>query len=377
MSTNPLEIRSRAPTRIDLAGGTIDLWPLYLFIDQPLTINLAIDLYADAALMQTQGKGRVTLRSEDQSIEGTWAWKDLLGAPASVGASPLRPSLGNSRTVLAIHPALELHFKLLRHYALQLPPAQLEGMDLRIGTRARSPAGAGLGGSSALGVALVGVLGSWARAGAPLDPAVEGERMVEVVRDIETTVIQVPAGVQDYYGAMFGGLQALRWRPSVHQRASFPLEILRELEGRITLFYSGQSRNSGINNWAVYKSFIDRDTDIRSRFVEINLATHRLEAALTARDWAGVGQAIADEWTARRKLAPGITTGEINKAYEEASKIARVSGKVCGAGGGGCFFVYSPDGNDPRITEAVAATGVQPLPFKAVPAGLEVKVARV
>src|SRR3954465_6219980 len=86
---NTKAIRAKAPTRIDLAGGTLDLWPLYLFLEEPLTVNLAIDLYAEVSLMQTRGTGKVTLRSEDQGVEGSWSWKDLLAAPAAIGSGPV------------------------------------------------------------------------------------------------------------------------------------------------------------------------------------------------------------------------------------------------------------------------------------------------
>ena len=55
---------------------------------------------------------------------------------------------------------------------------------------------------------MIGALASWAK-GQPVNPLEEGEKWIDIVRDVETTVIQVPAGVQDYYGAMFGGLPGI------------------------------------------------------------------------------------------------------------------------------------------------------------------------
>ena len=39
-------IESIAPPRVDLAGGTIDIWPLYLFHPGATTVNFALSLYA-------------------------------------------------------------------------------------------------------------------------------------------------------------------------------------------------------------------------------------------------------------------------------------------------------------------------------------------
>jgi D-glycero-alpha-D-manno-heptose-7-phosphate kinase len=351
------EIKSKAPTRIDLAGGTIDLWPLYLFLERPTTINLGIDLFAEAELIESDsrktGHGTVVLRSDDQNIEQEIGWEQLSHAQ--------------------VPPQLALHLKLLRHFALFRKP----GTDLTLKTRAKSPAGAGLGGSSTLSIAMIGALASWAK-GSPVNPIEEGEKWIDIVRDVETTVIQVPAGVQDYYGAMFGGLQSLQWGPGRHHREWLPESLLPELESRLLLFYSGQSRNSGINNWALFKGFIDNQEDIRARFGKINQATRRLETALLEHRWADAADAIAAEWDVRRTLAQGITTPEMDRAFETAKKlVSGRAGKVCGAGGGGCFFVFLPDPKDKAMVEkALVAEGNRALPFNVVPHGLEVQIRR-
>lgn len=350
------KIFSHAPTRIDLAGGTLDIWPIHLFLKDPLTLNLAINLYADATL-ETQkvnsGKGRITLRSEDQGIELKLAWEELGEVQAP--------------------PALELHVKLLQYFT-RLKSG--EGTDFILSTRARSPAGAGLGGSSTLSIAIVGALGTWAN-GKPIHPLEEGERFIELVRDVETTVIRVPAGLQDYYGAMYGGLQALHWMPCAHQREALPLNILSELEKRLLLFYSGQSRNSGINNWALFKGYIDRDIEVQTKFARINDTTQKLNQALRSHQWTQAGAAIAEEWNIRKTLAPGITTPEIDSAFQQVSRsFPQSSGKICGAGGGGCFFFYFPEPlsteDKNQVISLVEAIGVKNLPFQAVPKGLEI-----
>ena len=359
MSTNK-KIHSRAPTRIDLAGGTVDLWPIYLFIEDALTLNIGIDLYAEATLEVApakSGTGSIKLRSDDQNHESALQWKELATAQA--------------------HPALDLHLRLLRHFSKTAK--QTEGLDLLLKTVARSPSGAGLGGSSTLNVAITGALATWAW-DRKFEPLQDGEKLIEISRDVETTVIQVPAGLQDYYGAMFGGLQALHWGAGVHSREWLSQEIFSELESRVLLFYSGQSRNSGINNWQLFKSFIDKDVDVRKKFQSISEATHELKSALTQRDWKKTAQAIRKEWGARKTLASGISTAEMDKAFARALEIAPDSAaKVCGAGGGGCFFIYLPHPNDElraKIINEFNLLGIRSLPFKAAPRGIEVLVTR-
>jgi D-glycero-alpha-D-manno-heptose-7-phosphate kinase len=377
MITDRRRIESRAPTRIDLAGGTVDIWPLYLFLNSPITINLGIDLFAEARIdeIETTSEtsdrmGQVTLKSEDQGVERTFDWEAL-------------------DEDIEIPPGLILHYKLLKNFTDRRIQNGFHDprLSLKLTTLAKSPAGAGLGGSSALSVAMVGALTTWSKSSASSltaldlvhDPMLDAEQYIDIVRDIETRVIQVPAGLQDYYGAMFGGLQSLQWHAGKHRREWLPGTILAQLEHRLLLFYSGQSRNSGINNWALYKAFIDKQGQVRDQFQAIATATRQLEAALLDRDWERCALAIAREWEVRRGLATGISTPEMDAAFEIAKKEGAPAGKVCGAGGGGCFFVFVPSG-DPelkaRITKKITATGIRALPFRAVARGLEVKVSR-
>lgn len=364
MSTDPrLKIHARAPTRIDLAGGTVDIWPIYLLLEGATTLNIGIDLYAEATLEVSpaqSGSGKITLRSEDQKHENTLAWNELETAKA--------------------HPALDLHLRLLRYFARG---KKVSGTHLTLSTIARSPAGAGLGGSSALNVAITGALATWSW-DRPFDPLKDGEKLIEVSRDVETTVINVPAGLQDYYGAMFGGLQSLTWGAGVHSREWLSPEIFSELENRILLFYSGQSRNSGINNWQLFKSFIDKDPEVRGKFAAIAEATRQLKAALLTQNWTAAADAIRMEWAARKTLARGISTPEMDQAFAKASAIAGNSAaKVCGAGGGGCFFIYLAEPNaairkqiQKEIDAELTKLGIHSLPFKAAPRGLEVQLTR-
>jgi D-glycero-alpha-D-manno-heptose-7-phosphate kinase len=362
-----IHIQSRAPTRIDLAGGTVDIWPIYLFLEHPSTLNLGIDLFAEAQIEDTQSTtaGSIILRSQDQNLELSLRWDQLSQASAP--------------------PALELHLKLLKHFAEERTKLghDLSSHNVSLSTHARSPAGAGLGGSSTLSIAMIGALGTWAGVGSgsngKVEPLKDGDRFIEITRDVETTVIHVPAGLQDYYGAMFGGLQSLHWLPGRHKRQWLPEEILSGVEDRLILFYSGQSRNSGINNWALFKGFIDHDKDVRERFAIIAASSQLLEEALLKKDWKSAGEAIREEWKVRKTLAQGISTPAIDAAFDVAYQHGASAGKICGAGGGGCFFVYVPSGNPKEkstIRSKVESMGISSLPFHAVSRGLEVLVSR-
>ena len=350
-------IRTRTPVRIDLAGGTLDIWPLYLFLPKAKTINLAINLYAETELRSSlratqKGQPEVILKSADQNSELVSSWNDLAQREVPAG--------------------LILHQKLLAYFLERYPKKKPKFLTLE--TRATSPAGAGLGGSSALSISLVGALAAQFLGRGKLGSEKARTELIEVTRDIETKILGVPAGLQDYYGAMFGGLQELNWGVQSHSRATLKPKLLKELSSRLILFYSGHSRNSGINNWQLYKAFLDQDHEIRNKFQAISQATHSLGLALRQEDWKGAVSAVNEEWLARRQLASGISTPEINQALEEAKKESEIGFKICGAGGGGCFFILLPIANAgirERIIQRVASNHIRHLPFQAVSKGLE------
>ncbi len=357
MSTEPIKIESIAPVRIDLAGGTVDIWPLYLLLDQPKTINYGINLFAKTTIEAAPSSNpQVRLESLDLKKSQTFSWAEILD---------------QSNPVI---PELDLPVRLLRYFAKE--HSNPRALDFTLKTQAKSPAGAGLGGSSALSISIIGALWKWTHPRTLLDLDKDGEFLISLTRDVESQVLYGPAGLQDYYGAAFGGLQVLNWKIAKNERTSLPVATLKELEARTLLFYSGKSRNSGINNWQLFKGLIDKEHEVDRKFRSICAATAQVEAALLKQDFHAVVKHVQAEWEVRKTLAPGISTPEMDEAYARALKISPLAFKVCGAGGGGCFFILLPD-PDPALKAAVKkavmeGTPIQELPFEAVPHGLTV-----
>jgi D-glycero-alpha-D-manno-heptose-7-phosphate kinase len=328
-----VRIVSSAPTRIDLAGGTIDIWPLYLFHDGALTLNAAISLRAHAEI-ESRGDGRVELRSIDTSRTATARRSAELDADGDL-------------SLLAL---------LCRHY-------QLEGATLT--TRGESPAGAGIAGSSALAIAVCGALERWT--GGSSDP----EYLLQVAMNLECRAIRVPAGVQDFRPALYGGIAAIELGPDGIKRVALDVDA-RELERRLVLVYTGAPRHSGTNNWEITKRHIDGDRHIFDCFERIRDTSVAMRAALQRGDWDEVGRHIASEWENRKRLAPGVTTSTIDDLVTRARAAGATAAKVCGAGGGGCLFCYGPPAARPAIAEALASGGARLLDYHIETEGLRV-----
>lgn len=317
-------IVTSAPTRIDLAGGTIDIWPLYLFHPGAQTLNAAISIRASARL-ESRDDGRIVIRSEDTgvSLEAD-DWRELWG-----------------RRELRL-------LSLLVHF--------FEARGITLTTSSQSPAGAGIAGSSALNVAVCAALAEWKRT--HYDP----EALLQVAMNVEARAIGVPTGLQDYRPALYGGIAAVELEADGVRRV--PLNVdLGELQQRIVLCYTGEPRNSGTNNWEITKRHIDGDRFIFDCFERIRDTAADMRDALERGDWDAVGTAIAREWENRKQLAPGVTTPAIDDLIARASAAGATAAKVCGAGGGGCLFCYGPPSAREAIRAALSSGGARLLDY--------------
>jgi D-glycero-alpha-D-manno-heptose-7-phosphate kinase len=324
-------ITSSAPARIDLAGGTIDIWPLYLFHEGASTVNAAISIRAHARI-EPRTDGRIELISLDTDRRaGAGHWSEL------TGDNPL--------------PLLAL---LARHYRLE---------SASLITRGESPAGAGIAGSSSLTIAACGAL---ARATGRSE---RDEDLLQVAMNVECQTIKVPTGVQDYRPALFGGIAAVELGVDGIRRSPIGVDP-RELERRLVLAYTGAPRNSGTNNWEITKRHLDGDRFIFECFERIRDTAVALRAALEREDWDEVGRQIACEWDNRKRLAPGVTTPTIDALMARAAAAGATAAKVCGAGGGGCLFCYGPPSARAAIAGALAAGGARVLEFSVDMEGL-------
>jgi len=319
-----VNIATSAPTRIDLAGGTIDIWPLYLFHPGAQTLNAAISLRASARITP-RTDGRIVIHSEDTTttVEAE-RWQDLR----------------DERRLRLL--SLLVHF--------------FEGRGITLTTTSDSPAGAGIAGSSALNVAVCAALADWRRV------HYEPEALLQIAMNVEAQTINVPTGLQDYRPALYGGIAALELEVDGVRRV--PLSVdLKELQQRMVLCYTGEPRNSGTNNWEITKKHIDGDRHIFDCFERIRDTASHMREALVRHNWDDVGAAISEERENRKRLAPGVTTPGIEQLIARATRAGATAAKVCGAGGGGCLFCYGPPERRGDIAEALAAGGARILDY--------------
>lgn len=331
-------IESSAPTRVDLAGGTIDIWPLYLFHPGATTVNFAISLRAHCRI-ETRADDRIILESRDrnQTLETRTGRIDELFQEEQ----------------------LELIAKLVHFFK----PAT----GFHLTAYSEAPAGAGLGGSSALNIACVGALNRL------VGNRYDVRKFVTVAANVETTVIKVPAGFQDYYPALHGSVSCLHFQPDGIEREALEIDVAA-LESRVAICYTGEPRLSGINNWEIFKRHVDGDRELFQMFENIRDSAIRIRAALLADDWESVAASMRQAHPNRKQLSPNITTPQMDALIEKAMISGAQGAKVCGAGGGGCIAFLCGEGKKSQVEDALAdVQGVEVLDWKMAREGLTIR----
>ena len=332
-------IIAEAPMRIDFAGGTLDIPPLYLFHQPALTINIAIDIMA---LVSAASSEKTVVVSRDQKKSAEWAthndisWKE--------------------------HPELELILRALKAF----DPKE----HLRLEVSSEAPVGSGLGASSSIAIALVAALSR--TQGKEFSFA----ELVEYAKSIETQTIKVPTGYQDYWAAVYGGAHAyemgLDGRVRVARLGTDA--FLTSVEEHMVLAYAGKPHFSGTNNWELYKRHIDGDKATIRFFEELKENALFMKDAFGRGNIGQVADALFRDWRTRKAMLPAMTTPEIETLFKKTLQAGALAGRVCGAGGGGCVLLLVPPEKRAAVNSCIQKIGMRALPAKISKKGVSAKI---
>jgi D-glycero-alpha-D-manno-heptose-7-phosphate kinase len=331
-------VEAIAPSRIDLAGGTLDIYPLYLFEVGGITVNIGTDVSSRVRLTPRPDRA-VHIRSFD------------------TGAKQQAESVEE----LALGGPLDLVARLLKFYA----PAT--GVDVE--TENRAPKGSGLGASSSLLIALSGALNELNRTG------YDGETSIRYGADLEAQNIAIPTGKQDYYAAYYGGVNAIHW--GIRENRVRPLLVSEEtvgtLERRLILSFTGISHFSGATNWDMLRNYIEDTGATRACLRTISETAHEMAAVLQDADFDGFARVLDREWQNRRSLAAGVSTPAIDAMMAAARGAGAMASKLCGAGGGGCMVTFVEEGTQEAVKAALTSHGARVIPYTISRTGLQVR----
>lgn len=317
-------IEVHSPTRVDLAGGTLDLWPLFSFLGGASTVNVAIDVRTSAILTPTDGP-RIKWTSPDLKFETTFPDLEAALKDQDPKTALLRLLLGHFR------PANGFHLE----------------------TRSQSPVGGGLGGSSSL---LISCLKAFSRFTGKSKGDVHA--LVKLAHNLEARMLRTPTGTQDYYPAASGGLNILRYSDTEIVQSVHKIDAAGFAE-RFLLVYTGRSHHSGLNNFEVLKGAVEGNATVMGALQDLKVIALETEKACLEGRWADLGALFRREYESRVKLAPAFSCPEILQLQEISLKAGADAVKICGAGGGGCVLVWCPPSSKERIADECRKAGFQ------------------
>ena len=309
---------ARAPTRLDFGGGWTDV-PPYSDERGGCVCNIAIELHAIA-----------TVRSRI----GTHAASTTTSSPDN--------ALALAATKRAAMP------------------------DVSVDLEAEYPLGAGLGGSSAAGVAALGALATWR--GESIDPG----RLAEDSRQLEVEDLGIAGGRQDHYAAAMGGALGLWFGGDVRTRR-IPLSdrVVDLLNRRCIVVYTGQSRISSNTITAVMDAYRARNATVLGALDRLRDLAGQMVDALELADIDSLGRMVGEHWVHQRALDPAIPTPLIDAILGDAAAAGALGGKALGASGGGCVLAIAADGREDDVQRAMAARA-QPIPIRIARHGFQV-----
>lgn len=331
-------ITTEAPARIDLAGGTLDIPPLYLFHQPAITVNMAIQMKAKVSIRRSN---RTRVLSNDQNATATW------NNPKDISWTK--------------YPKLQLILRLIKSFNPR------ENISVEVDSEV--PAGSGLGGSSAIAIALTAALARW------MNHKLSKEELIDWAKSIETQTIKVPTGYQDYWAAVYGGICAYEMGLNGKLKLT-PLgssNFHRQLEKHLLLVYVGKQRFSGTNNWELFKQHLDGKSSTIAFFEKLKENAILMQKALESEDIEQIAKVLNKDWQTRKTMLPTMTTPEIERLKEKTFSQGAFALRTCGAGGGGCVLLLIKPDKRKELAGLIEKMKMKILPAIISKRGLSVK----
>jgi D-glycero-alpha-D-manno-heptose-7-phosphate kinase len=316
-------IRAKAPLRVSFGGGGTDI-SSYFEPRGGAVISATIDKYAYGTLIPQDSGRDITIKSLDFDVVAKFP-----------GTEELRYD-GNLDLVKAV----------VKNFG----PDQ--GIELFLHSEA--PPGSGLGSSSTMVVALIGLFKHWKSL-----PLTDYE-VAELAYRIERQDLGIEGGKQDQYAATFGGFNFIEFQKNTTVVNPLRLRrgVLNELQYRTMLVYTGKTRLSA-NIIKEQKERTRSGANLDALDATKRLAVEMKNALLQGR-LDDLGALLNQGWEEKRKFASKISTPEIEKLYEVARAHGALGGKVLGAGGGGFMMLYCDFARKHEVAREMERLGARP-----------------
>lgn len=313
----PVMIITQTPLRISLAGGGTD-FPGFFEKHGGAVVSSAIDKYVHCIVKERF----------DSKIYVNWTKKEIVDSVDEIEHELVREAMRK----VGVSKGVEISF-------LSDIPAE----------------GSGLGSSSSVTVGVLNALYHF------VDATPTIEQLAREACEIEIEILGKPIGVQDQYIAAYGGLRCFEFGPGKTTKVSSltaSRATLDDLDNMLMLFFTGKTRQaSGI--LAQQKSNIGQKVDVLQQMTG---QAHQVRQLIETGDIDGLGALLHQGWEAKRKLAQGVSSSDLDEIYERAMKAGALGGKISGAGGGGFFLLCVPSHKRQAVRQALRE--LREMPFR-------------
>jgi D-glycero-alpha-D-manno-heptose-7-phosphate kinase len=318
-------IVTQTPLRIGLVGGGTDL-PAYYREHGGRVLNAAIDKYVYVIVKQRF----------DDDIYVNYSKKEIVSSVQDIEHELVREAMYMAGVTGGVE----------------------------ITTLADIPsAGSGLGSSSSVTVGLLHALFAYQ------GRQVSAEELAERACAIEIDRCRKPIGKQDQYAAAFGGICDIHFGPGDRvfvDAIRIPPPLRRRLQDELLLFFTGITRNANTILGEQTANIADR----LPQLAQLRDLAGEAASGLREGDIDALGVALNKSWQAKRMLATGVTSSQIDEAVEAALSAGATGAKVTGAGGGGFLLVVCPLEAQRSVRDQLM--GMKELPIKLEPLGSRV-----
>lgn len=332
--------RSKAPLRIGLAGGGTDVSP-YCDLYGGAILNATISLYASATI-EPLTVPQVVIEALDRNESAAYELADEL----------------------PIDGILDLATGVYNHLVAKYGPVP---SGFRLTTIVDAPAGSGLGSSSTLVVAIIGVFAEW------LNLPLGEYDIAQMAYDIERVELAMAGGKQDQYAATFGGVNFMEFYEGnkvIVNPLRIKPEYLYELENNLLLYFTATSRLSSTIIEAQSKNVTDKDQKSIEAMHQLKEQAQMMKEAMLKGNIHDIGRILDYGFQFKKQMAKGITNDSMDAIYDAALKAGATGGKISGAGGGGFMMFYCPANTRFEVKKALQVFGGSISPYQFTERGL-------
>ena len=350
-------VRSRAPVRIDFAGGWTDV-ALFAQEQPGAVVNSAINIYSYATIKKLP---------EQQTETKEYGYRHV----KTVSNLSVRIYSADFNIYQRADSVKQLEYDgNIDLVKAALKKSNIDG-GIEVITRSDAPAGSGLGTSAAIGVALIaGLMKFMGKILLPYE-------YPEMASSIERHELNILGGKQDHYASGFGGFNFMEFSGEqvTVSKLQLPRETIYELEKSLILCYTGQSRLSSNIHQNVVDAYFGKDKDTIDALNKLKQIAVEMKDVLLKGNLCAFGQLLNHNWENQKRLHPSVTNSQIDSLFEVALANGAVGGKACGAGGGGCLLFYCEPDKEHIIREVLEQSGVEIINFNFDCTGLQTWIA--